>query len=1241
MPDLGVLVLDEYQLEEYIGQGAWSWICRATSQHDGQEYAIKILKERGELAGFNPARFEREFESLRRLRSHPHVLSVYRFGEWRGWTLFSMELLKGQTLQEKFKDSDPPRMSVAEYGNHLNQIYAIFEELLDAVHYMHNLGIVHRDLKPGNLMFDADGGIRVMDFGLIKDLQAQTLTIDCPVMGTVPYLAPEQINSREIDPRADLYALGVILYELLTGQRPFSAKNMYRIMMRIIEEEPLPPCELAPHVPAALQRLCLRLLAKDRQHRPSSAKSFLTELMRAKGESELWITSTTIILVDEVIYYVPQHLGNEGNLERLYNVFEKMLEQGAQTVLISGEAGSGKTRLVSEFQIELRRREASSPTGVCSREDVPYQPWLEMVRVLIFELDQARSGWERELSSQVQCELIHFHPEFSARFDGASAMTQQFDGQQKFRRFDALGEFLRLAARVRPLVLHFEDLAGADEDTLAAIAQLAGALDDVPIMFLLCVRLPLVPASDGPSKLQQTLDGLRDDGRLALEIEPAPLCDEDTHQFICGLLSRDDVPYAFSASVMARAHGNPFFTRALVVGLLTGAKADEAIDRMRTGLLEVPVEVQELVEERVRQLDVGVRKLLQTASLVGNPFELKLLCAINDVSEASVLAALDEVERVLLIRPESSSEVGQSWCFVHPLFGEALAARIARPQRRRLHQQIAATLEAWPDRPAASIASHWSDAGEPAQAALHALKAAREALVSEQFAKACANFKLAAAGVAHYCFSVEEEVEIRLGWLKSLWRTGDHEGCLERLREWEDRVGRGSERQMVRILRQQCSALLSLGRPLEAQKVLDRAEVEVSEIDDAVLKGHLDLDQARALLVLEDCLGSLARLTQAFRRLEVLDEQQQLPETPDSETLLRLLEKVGQRDLGLRTGMTIQLAECLSRQSQLQPSLALFMDVLPQPHKKTDELIRVYTGLGSLARKQGDAAQAEAHHQRALELSIRDGGLLGAAANHTALAQLSYRRGSIAQAQEHLRSASLMHQRIGDDHALLPVWELHCEIWFELDAAGEIERTVARALDLFAEQHPVQRGKLALLTGRLALLRLRPERADEQFRRAEKLFSNADTWDLWCRACYYRAQGLLDRGAMKEAHTLIRGLEFSCQDKQFGELLVDVRQLLMQILLDEETEDDSELEQIYAEAEQALELLTMPHKLWRLYFIGARIFRKRDAERAGRLYGQAREIVDQIAHGLEPNQRRDYYDETEKASLVDSQALFQ
>jgi serine/threonine-protein kinase len=267
-----------YELLEEIGRGGMGVVYKARQPSLDRIVAIKMILASHLASTEHVRRFRAEAKAAARLR-HSHIVDIHEVGQIHGQHYFAMQFVDGKSLADR----------VAEGRIELEAAVRIVAAVARAVAYLHRQGLVHRDLKPSNILIDEEGQPHVTDFGLAKGLQQDSeLTATGVIAGTPSYMSPEQAAGRrsEIGPLSDVYSLGAILYELLTGRPPFREENPLDTLMQVLNREPTLPRELNPKIPGELQLICLKCLNKARQDRYPSADALADDLEHfLKGEA--------------------------------------------------------------------------------------------------------------------------------------------------------------------------------------------------------------------------------------------------------------------------------------------------------------------------------------------------------------------------------------------------------------------------------------------------------------------------------------------------------------------------------------------------------------------------------------------------------------------------------------------------------------------------------------------------------------------------------------------------------------------------------------------------------------------------------------------------------------------------------------------------------------------------------------------------------------------------------------------
>ncbi len=273
--------LGRFQIASVLGQGAMGVVYLANDPDIERPVAIKTVRPEG-VGGETPQDLENRFLKEARLAGrlqHPNIVTVYDVGRDHGVCFIAMEYVDGHPLTRYLSAGAEMPLS-ARVG--------IIRQVAEALGHAHERGVLHRDVKPGNILVAKDGRVKVTDFGIGKFTEASTseLTRTGHMVGSPAYMSPEQVKGEKLDGRSDLFSLGIVLYELLTGARPFPGDSITTLVYQILHTEPRDPLELKADLPVATREVVARLLAKAPDRRPANAQEFVRELKRIEKVPE-------------------------------------------------------------------------------------------------------------------------------------------------------------------------------------------------------------------------------------------------------------------------------------------------------------------------------------------------------------------------------------------------------------------------------------------------------------------------------------------------------------------------------------------------------------------------------------------------------------------------------------------------------------------------------------------------------------------------------------------------------------------------------------------------------------------------------------------------------------------------------------------------------------------------------------------------------------------------------------------
>jgi serine/threonine protein kinase/tetratricopeptide (TPR) repeat protein len=738
---VGFLSTKRFTVVRRIGEGGMGVVYEAFDEERGTRVALKTLRS---FDGAALARFKREFRALQGL-AHPNLVSLdelfFEDGQW----FFTMELLDGvdflahvrdvpSAAQESTVRVSSRRMAAgaltvadetrpaAEFDE--PRLRDGLRQLLEGLAALHAAGKIHRDVKPSNVLVTREGRVVLLDFGLIAEELLDHASTASFVVGTPHYMAPEQAAARDVGAAADLYSVGVMLYELLTGRMPIEGPPL-KVLLDKQTREPPAPSSLVPGISDDLDKLCNRLLRFDPALRPSAEDVLRTLASVASNAPHLAPRSST---------GGPTFVGRSRELEELHDAFTASATKRLVTVLVRGESGVGKSALVRRF-LEPLRSEALVLEGRCyEREALPYKALDGIIDALTRRLSRMpRTDVAAVLP--VRCGILAQVFPVMLRVpqvakEHANVPSSGEPDELRQRAFLALRElFTRLSAG-RPTVVAIDDLQWADDDGLRALTEILRPPDAPPLLFIGTLR---ANATTGPADAERLRAAIPGDVRT---IELANLVPFEARLLADELLRRADASLFDSARIAQEASGHPLFVEELVRHVALGGSTEHEHD--------VKVKLDEAIWSRIAQLEPETRRIAEVIVTAGKPLPQGV------VETVAALEPADFHRRVAVLRASNlvrtgGARRGDAIEPYHDRVREAVLAHLEPKPRRSMHEALALAFETSGQEDPETIAMHWREAGNARRAAKFTIEAGNLARRAFAFERAAQWYEQAAA----------------------------------------------------------------------------------------------------------------------------------------------------------------------------------------------------------------------------------------------------------------------------------------------------------------------------------------------------------------------------------------------------------------------------------------------------------------------------------------------------------------
>lgn len=756
---LGTRLADRYELTDELGRGGMGVVFKARDPLLDRIVAVKMLPP-----GFLKPRAEERFRREARLvaqMDHPAIVPIYDFGHHDGSLFLVMPFLEGTNLRQLIRS----RKIV------LGEVVEAIAEAADALDYSHDLGVIHRDVKPENIMISRERGlmrVRLMDFGLAREAADTRLTQSGGILGTLSYMSPEQVSSRPLDGRTDLYALGAVLYECLTGEPPFVGQ-VHALIMRVVQEEVVPPSERGVEVSAELEGIVLRCLAKDPGARPNNGQELARALRQAVAHLGEEAQSRVVGTVEKRPMGGRERppapfIGRQEELAVLQRHLVDSFRGNCHFVLVEGDAGAGKSRLLEAFSGLARARGVRVLSGRFTdhRSSLPFQGFCEIIQDYFRHRGLSTSTSELADLSDLMPELLGLFPQLAELAElrsssssmipentgsvvsgpfpntSGSSASGPFAGADRnpadvIQVFDLIARTLLRLGGGRPLLLLIDNLHEANV-SVEALEYVIRRLGTTPTLVAGTFRPPEV---DREHPLNHLIESFTSDPRFFRLALPR-LGSGDIREMVASELGSSRLDDSMVTRIHEVSEGNPLFARELIRSLIRG----EGVQRDTSGYWRLasledlarealPSTLQQAALRRIDRQPPAARRVLTVASVLGRSFDYEDLEALWDGGKDE----LDEMVEGLLddgTLEEEPKTRNDRLRFASGMVQSVVYGELSRRRRRQWHRAYAERLErryaGRLERVYPQLVHHYAAADMPAATVSYASVQARRSL---------------------------------------------------------------------------------------------------------------------------------------------------------------------------------------------------------------------------------------------------------------------------------------------------------------------------------------------------------------------------------------------------------------------------------------------------------------------------------------------------------------------------------
>jgi Nif-specific regulatory protein len=1121
-----------YQLRAVMKETPATCVYRVFDASDQRDEAMKILRH--ELSEPQEIlRFKSEFSTLASL-DHPNIIRVFDYGLLHNrFPYFTMEYFAGRKISDYFD------------GKNWEELYDVLLQIASALHYIHRSGIIHLDLKPSNILVDESGRAKLMDFGLAIESRQ---VLDRRIRGTLQYMAPEVLRQDRVDSRSDFYALGMTLYETVTGALPGYGKAAIDVIRMHLDEEIRPPSSINPHVPLPLERIILRLLEKDPRHRYPSSAALLEAVAAATNRK----TPSRDMLTGGGELYAAPLIGRDAEVDQLMGLIAEAREGRGGGVIVAGPEGVGKSRIVRDVTLRAQLDGARVFSGRCpvNRKTI-YAPFFDIFRQLVTAVNPTA-----DVGDEIRRML---RPVVAAA--GIDATSPQ--SGQKYRLYNRIVQsmqdiygFLNAGSDTggTPLILIIEDLQWADPSTADLFSFLVGEARHNQLLVI--GTFTSESGSDGlaegsPASLPFWEQRAREGNFPLVRIEM--LTENLVREHVESLLGDEQVAGEFIRWMFWESGGSPLNIRRIFDYLiaheyLQWTASGWTIDMPRIRNLRIPGGAAAILMEKAEALTPDQRALLEWAAVLGEVSDIGLLTTISEFPAEKTYRILRQlVDLDLLDESSSRSTIRFPQIHLRDTLYNAMPDRRRSELHLRVGMALEPLLEAGSSQLVGQIAYHFARADESEKGIAYAIEAGDVATRTLAHAEASEFYRTALELMDLHNIDESSKAEVREKLGDSYYRASDYRGAMQTyqflLKIIQSRsADEGPNASLARVMKkigkvmarrgEQDSALPyfqnalaiyeELGQPLAIAELLNRIAGLYREKDDLVTARET-AEKAREMLehlgpnvvygniknmlgIITYAAGDWTQAKECFAEAYAIGqkiESDQL-KIKASTNLGNTLWKLGDWDTALETyrrNMEISEAE-----GDLWNLITAYNNVgviefgrgnfhlageyfarscrIDQKIGALEQEALAQENLGEALEMVGRWNEAMQHYQRCLSLEGFDETRASRTSVYVPLARLTKKRGDITRALDYAQKALVAAERSRDEDLIAEASYMLAAIEDERESFDQAEKHLARALAIF-EQNKTMHGLARAHTAASAMA-LRRQKLDEARQHVEK-----------------------------------------------------------------------------------------------------------------------------------------------------------